>query len=141
MALPAGARVLNIPALRAGVAQLVEQRIRNARVGGSSPLSGIVRLIFKNNILRDPEIRKTWSAPQALVTADREFRQLTGKPIAIAPEKKFKPMKLSPPDSIRTGTASAVPRSASTTRRSWPAQRRYSIPEVLVCLGDGRVLV
>jgi hypothetical protein len=32
--------MLNIRGLRAGVAQLVEQRIRNARVVGSSPISG-----------------------------------------------------------------------------------------------------
>jgi hypothetical protein len=32
--------MLNIRGLYAGVAQLVEQRIRNARVVGSSPISG-----------------------------------------------------------------------------------------------------
>jgi len=32
--------MLNIPALCAGVAQLVEQRIRNAWVAGSTPVSG-----------------------------------------------------------------------------------------------------
>ncbi len=37
--MPAQGRLLNIRAL-AGVAQLVEQRIRNARVVGSIPISG-----------------------------------------------------------------------------------------------------
>ena len=31
-----------------------------------------------------------------LTLADREFRQLTGKPVAVEPDKKFKPMKLNP---------------------------------------------
>jgi hypothetical protein len=42
--------MLNIPRLRAGVAQLVEQRIRNARVAGSTPVSGII-FIKQNNKL------------------------------------------------------------------------------------------
>jgi hypothetical protein len=36
----AGRRCLTYAAFSAGVAQLVEQRIRNARVVGSSPISG-----------------------------------------------------------------------------------------------------
>lgn len=35
----------------------------------------------------------TGNPMRLLSLADREFRQLTGKPIAIEPDKKFKPMK------------------------------------------------
>ncbi len=46
-----------IIAISAGIAQLVEQRIRNAKVGGSSPLSGtkffkIRRLLLLKNCAR-----------------------------------------------------------------------------------------
>ena len=35
-----------IAVLRAGIAQLVEQRIRNAKVGGSTPLAGTISLVY-----------------------------------------------------------------------------------------------
>ena len=36
----------------------------------------------------------TGNPVRLLTLADREFRQLTGKPVAIEPARKFKPMKL-----------------------------------------------
>jgi hypothetical protein len=36
------------------------------------------------------------SPVRLLTLADREFRQLTGKPFAVEPDKKFKPLKLNP---------------------------------------------
>ncbi len=44
--------------LVAGVAQLVEQRIRNAKVGGSIPLTGTM-IFFKINDLQDLNHLKT----------------------------------------------------------------------------------
>lgn len=32
--------------------------------------------------------------PRPLTLADREFRQITGKPVAAPPSRKFKPMRL-----------------------------------------------
>lgn len=34
--------------------------------------------------------------PRLLTLADREFRQITGKPVAPPPSRKFKPMRLNP---------------------------------------------
>ena len=50
----------------AGIAQLAEQRIRNAWVGGSNPLSGtIFKEILNQSQSRDPARKDLW-AQQAL---------------------------------------------------------------------------
>ncbi|MGH3427487.1 MAG: hypothetical protein ACRD3Q_19905 [Terriglobales bacterium] len=38
----------------------------------------------------------TGNPVRLLALADREFRELTGRPVAIEPDRKFKPMKLNP---------------------------------------------
>ena len=52
----------NHPSVFAGVAQLVEQRIRNARVAGSTPVAG---LFFFLSLMLAATMMALWAAPAA----------------------------------------------------------------------------